>query len=650
MKVPIPTNWRRRASSATALFALACCLAPAASSAALPDGRGWELVSPVNKNGGSIGAAGEIAAGGVLQAAADGNSITYSSAASFGPGAQGATPGSQYLGSRVGSGWATENLTVSLFSGSYGPDPDGVPYQLFSPDLDRGLLLSGRHCRSVEAVCPVANPPLPGTDAPGGYQNYYLRQAGGFEALLGAGDLAATDIAPAEFDLVFAGAAPDLSHIVLSSCAALTAGASEVVLGEGCDPTKPNLYEWSPGTGLSLVNAAPGAQLAAQGAAVSSDGASIYFTEGADLYLRQGAELKQVDAAAGGGGSFETASANGSVAFFSKGAHLWRYLASADTATDLTPAGGVLGVLGASTDGSYLYYLAADGLYLNHGATTTKVAATADASNYPPSNGSARVSADGTHLLFLSSASLTGYDNSDQKTGLPDTEVFLYSAAGAGQLRCVSCRPRGTRPIGPSTIPGSLPNGKQQGATNSYKPRVLSVDGSRVFFDSLDAVVNGDSNGEPDVYQWEAQGQNCTNAAGCVSLISRGRAAGGASFVDASLNGNDAFFLTDGSLVGEDPGSFDLYDARVGGGFPEPLIPIPCFGDNCQNLPSEQVDPGLGTQVAGPGNPPVHYVKHGRSGTRRCKAGAKAAGKCKQQGKKGKKARGKGAAKRGGRR
>lgn len=609
-------------------FLAPAALGPATATAALPDNRGWELVSPVDKNGGTIAASGQLAGGGVLQAAADGNSITYGSAASFGQGAQGAPEGSQYLTTRGGGGWSTQNLTVPIFSGSYGTGRLGVPYQLFSVDLSRGLLLSGRHCRSEEGTCPVANPPLAGSDAPAGYQNYYLRNAaGGFEALLGASDLAGTDISPADFELTLAGASPDLTQVVLTSCAALTANAGEVSLGGGCDPQAQNLYRWSPATGLTLVNPVPGAELAAQASAISADGSRVYFAQGGDLHLREGATITQVDAAAGGGGAFEIAAVSGDPAYFTKEGHLWRFVASTGTATDLTPAGGVKGVLGASSDGAYLYYLAADGLYVIHGATAAKVAAAADGSNYPPATGTARVSADGTKLLFVSSTSLTGYNNTDQKTGLADTELFLYDASGAGQLRCVSCRPNGSRPVGPSSVPGAIANGAQEGATEAYKPRVLSADGNRVFFDSRDALANGDTNGETDVYEWEAQGPGCAKAAGCIALISSGRSEGGAGFADASASGDDAFFLTDGSLVDGDPGSVDLYDARVGGGFPGPLVPIPCFGDSCQALPPEPVDPGLTTQVAGPGNPPVHYVKHGHA-AKRCKAA-----KCKKHSK-----------------
>ena len=166
---------RRCAGWAVASFALVACLVPAGAGAALPDHRGWELVSPTEKNGGSIRAAGEVSGGGVFQAAADGESVTYSSTASFASPAQSAPPGSQYISSRVTEGWSTKNVNVPILSGSYGADPDGVPYQLFSADLGRGLLLNGGHAAPRKRLCPVVNPPLAGTDAPAGYQNYYLR-------------------------------------------------------------------------------------------------------------------------------------------------------------------------------------------------------------------------------------------------------------------------------------------------------------------------------------------------------------------------------------------------------------------------------------------------------------------------------------------
>jgi hypothetical protein len=605
----------------------------------LADGRAWEMVSPVDKNGGEVNLPQAIAGGGVLQAAANGQSVTYGSEASFAGGA-GAPPASQYIATRISGGWSTQNITAPIFSGTYDADEQGVPHQLFSGDLARVLLLNGDHCRGDGSDCAVANPPLAGTSAPAGYQNYYLREGGSFSALLGSANAGFLSLEPSDFDLRFAGASPDLRYGVLSTCAALTAHATEVPEGGGCDPDQENLYLYSPGGALSLVNllpaqtsGMPGAELAAQSGAVSSDGSRVYWTDTAtgNLYLRAGAQTKQADEDAGGGGSFETASADGSVAFFSKGGHLWRYVVATDTATDLTPSGGIVGVLGASSDGTHLYFQDASALKLWSGGSTTAVAPGAsatDTSNYPPTTGTARVSSDGTKLLFVSKALLTGYDNTDLSTGEPDSQVFLYDASGAGALTCLSCNPTNARPIGPSNIPGSAPNGSVKGSTNSYKPRVLSANGRRVFFHSRDALALTDTNNSRDAYQWEAQGEgSCTRPSGCSSLISDGRTAGGATFVDASADGADAFFITDGSLVKSDPGTLDLYDARVGGGFPDPPPPITCEGDACQPLPSPPADPTLTTLLKGPGNPGVRYPR-----TKCPKGKIKRKGKCVKKG------------------
>jgi hypothetical protein len=581
----------------------------------LPDGRGWEQVSPIDKNGGQVDPPGTIAGGGVLQAAADGQSFTYGSSASFGQGAQGAPPTSQYVARRTEGGWSTENITAPIFSGTYETHTEGAPFQLFSADLARSLLLNGEHCRGEASGCAVANPPLPGTDAPAGYQDYYLREGAplGFTALLGAGDVGTLSLQPAKFDIHFAGASPDLHHVVLSSCAALTAGATEELLGEGCDPAKANLYEWSAGSGLSLINSSPGARLGAQATAISEDGKRVYWSDGeGKLHLHDGAANELI-----GPGSFQVASADGGVAFYTDSTnHLQKYSATTHASTDLTPSGGVLGVLGASADGKYVYYATAAGVFLNHEGAVAQVASgTADSSDYPPTTGTARVSGDGTHLLFVSTAPLTEYDNLDLNSGAPDSEVYLYQAGASPLLTCVSCNPTHERPIGSSTIPGAIANGTAPenglipGSYDAYKPRVLSADGKRVFFVSRDTLAATDTNSPArDVYQWEAQGEGtCARPAGCVNLISGGRGGGDSTFVDASANGNDTFFLTEDSLVASDPGSIDLYDARVSGGFPIAKEPTPCEGDACQPLPQEPVDPTIDTLIAGHGNPPAKY-------------------------------------------
>jgi hypothetical protein len=578
----------------------------------LPDGRGWEMVSPVDKGGGAIASPEAVFGGGEFQAsptsAPEGAAIAYGSATSFGS-AQGAPPVSQYLSQRTTGGWATQNVSAPLASAAYGDQPDGAPYRLFSEDLSKGLLFGGLPCRGGIAGCPAPNPVLPGSGAASGYMAYYLRQANGsYVSLLSPADLSHTAVTPEAFSVSFAAASPDLSHVVLSSCAALSADAEELPNGEGgCEAPAQNLYLAGEGS-LKAVNllpsqtkTTPGAQIAAPIGAVSEDGSRVYFTQEGSLYLREGSETKLLSAT----GQFQTASADGSVAFFTEAGHLYRYLAATKAKTDLTPSGGVVGVLGASSSGAVVYYQDGAGLKRWQNGTSTQVAAVPGAakeSDYPPPTATARVSPNGSHLAFLSTKELTPYDNGAR------TELYLYGSplgGGAPQLYCASCKPTGEKASGSASIPGAPANG----STEAYQPRALSQDGLRVFFESTDELVPGDTNNQPDVYQWEAKGKgDCTRDPGCVSLISSGRALEGGSFIDASIDGTDAYFITDESLIGADPGSIDLYDARVDGGFFEAPKPIPCVADACQALPPTPEDPDPGTLVRNAGNPAQSYV------------------------------------------
>ena len=74
--------------------------------------------------------------------------------------------------------------------------------------------------------------------------------------------------------------------------------------------------------------------------------------------------------------------------------------------------------------------------------------------------------------------------------------------------------------------------------------------------------------------------QSSTYSGGCLYLISNGSAASNSYFAEASASGNDLFFETGASLVGQDGDSYnDLYDARVDGGFAsqdKPVVPPAC--------------------------------------------------------------------------
>jgi len=590
----------------------------------LLDHRGWEMVSPIAKNGGAVQAPGTIAGGGTFQAGAAGDSIAYSSLDSFSAEAQGALGASQYVSRLAGSGWSTEDITTPLLGGSYGDSPDGVPYQLFSPGLSLALLSNGERCRGdAGGECPVANPPLPGSGAPAGYRDYYRRHSdGSFESLLEQSDLLHTTLSSSQFEMRLAGSSADLSHVVVSSCAALAVNATETAAPGGCDPAAQNLYEWSGGA-LTTINllpgdttATPGAELAAPSGAISADGSRVYWTEGGNLYLREGAQTKQVDAASSGGGEFQVASSEGEIAYFTAGGNLFRFTAASGAAVQLTTDGEVEGVLGASADGTRVYYADAGAVLFAEGAATTPIAAgAADPANFPPGTGAgaageARVTADGKHLLFVSSEELTGFQNAAQP------EAFLYGSATVGgppTLTCVSCSPFGQLPGGPASLPGARVNGTSADATRAYRPRSLSADGTRVFFESPDALSPQDNNnGQVDVYEWEAQGAGtCARAGGCVQLISSGHSSTASTFLDADEDGSDAYFLTQESIYPLDPGSYDVYVARVGGGFSLPPNEIPCNGDACQSLPEAPEDPTPGTLVPNGGNPPLTIAGSG---------------------------------------
>ncbi len=195
------------------------------------------------------------------------------------------------------------------------------------------------------------------------------------------------------------------------------------------------------------------------------------------------------------------------------------------------------------------------------------------------SHKTARVTPDGTTLLFSSSLPLTSYDNEGRK------ELFRYRAApeGApGSLVCVSCDPSGAPPLEDALLAG-------QGGSPSATPseptlsRNLSSDGDRVFFETPDPLVSQDENTDAnptcypsgnvtvtgcDVYEWEADGEGtCESVAqdgGCLFLISSGKSSEQSYFGDASANGDDIFFFTREALVSTDTDhNVDVYDACV---------------------------------------------------------------------------------------
>ena len=128
-----------------------------------------------------------------------------------------------------------------------------------------------------------------------------------------------------------------------------------------------------------------------------------------------------------------------------------------------------------------------------------------------------------------------------------------------------------------------------------------------------------DKNEQTDVYEWEREGaggaDGCTRSSatfsessgGCLYLISTGESADPSYFGDASADGDNVFFFTRQSLVGQDRDeNDDLYDARVEGGIAaqNPPPPAGCTGEGCLGPvdPSPVFDAPSSATFAGVGN------------------------------------------------
>jgi len=141
-------------------------------------------------------------------------------------------------------------------------------------------------------------------------------------------------------------------------------------------------------------------------------------------------------------------------------------------------------------------------------------------------------------------------------------------------------------------------------------PRNLSASGDQVFFQSPDALVPADTNGVTDVYEWEAPGAgSCSTQSssfsqqdgGCLFLLSTGKSPDPSYFADASASGDDAFFFTAQSLVGQDQDQLvDVYDARVDGGLAsqDPQSATSCVGDACRGPAGTSPPPPTAASVS----------------------------------------------------
>jgi DNA-binding beta-propeller fold protein YncE len=396
------------------------------SAGVLADDRAWELVSPPEKHGAliyPIGGTSEASAPavGAIQAAADGGAIAYAANAPIGEGASGnrAPEATQVISTRGGEGWSTQDV-VTPHNGAEGIVPVSTPseYVSFSPDLSTALVepygLPGTRMQE-----PSLTEALHSEE-----RGLYLRRDGNCHVTPGSCLTALVtpqdDTAGAQFggELEFAGASPDLRHVIFSSGVALSATA----------PSAPGLYEWSEGKpaaeALQLVSVLPGNKKAAAEpqlgdfnpeatsarSAVSSDGSRVFFsakleergetttrlfmrdtTSGQTIVLNAAQGIKEPSASerAVEEVHFRTASPDGSRVFFTdnfpltaqsrlrpteegppdlyvceiaegaEGPHCKLTDLTVDPGSNVGESAEVVGTLpGTSEDGSYVYFVA----------------------------------------------------------------------------------------------------------------------------------------------------------------------------------------------------------------------------------------------------------------------------------------------------
>jgi DNA-binding beta-propeller fold protein YncE len=560
-----------------------------------------------------------------MQSAPDGNAVVYEGFPFAATGE--AANENEYLAARGGTGWQTRDLSPAAMQRQAA---EKTGYKGFAADLSASVLYEDeptlapgapagyqdlylQHSGEPGALEPlVRTVPLERGQAKTGANEFRVRFAG-----------ASADYSHVIFEAngALMGGAPSIPENEApneNGGRANMGYAGETEAGDSED-----LYEWNGGA-LRLVNVLPGNEGATAAAvfgsglemnevhlgdpdyshAISADGSHIFWTDEDThrVYVREDGE-RTVYVRDAGEGKFVTASIDGARVLLSDG-HLYDVdvedpeTGSPKLEADLTEEkGGFQGILGASEDLSRIYFVdtaalageakkGEDNLYLWEAGRGLRfiVVLSGGATDWAasPADRTAQVTADGEYVAFESSARLTGYDNEGAKRacdGGSCIEVFEYDA-GSGRLACASCNPSGAQPLGSSSLSliGAPLGG---GGGQPRQPRNLTEDG-RLFFDSFDSLSPYDRNaGREDVYEYEPVGtgsctsaqrvpgqEGLTGAGGCVFLLSAGDAEVDSSFIDASADGSDVFFVTRSQLVPADEDDLlDLYDAR------EPHVP-----------------------------------------------------------------------------
>lgn len=612
----------------------------------LPDCRAYEMVSPLNKGFGDL-----VAEGGTTIPSAEGDGVVFNSRTPFGDTVGAGVSGqTQYLARRGADGWTTHAITPMPRADALQTIFAPTILQIYSEDLRRGVVW--------------------GYDLPGGggtpdRNNIYLEDTSNRAlqpvTISQADALAASDFR-SQWNL---GLSADARHITFMAKTRLLPEAAS---------GKHNVYQWNDGV-LTLASILPDGSPVLDAAtvfpknyrgAMSVDGSRQLFSApvfnngsatlmpNSQLYQRiDGDRTIWISEPEGSDDStpqevaLEGATPDGRGVVFSTtsrlldedendGRDLYRFIDGPDpeneenltlisnkgNLSNILLANSGASVVGLTDDAEQIYYSTPDSRLTVWNRGTRRTISSSFISTSIPNfrihltsstPGLGRVSPDGNYVAFVSRSSggaigLTGSVTNDH------LEMYLYSFNN-DTLDCLSC-PEGPAASDASVV-AEVTNGSPVIENVGFRPRFLAAEG-KVFFSTRESLLSQDVNGTLDAYQFDP-------ASGTTSLLSTGRGSDPASFANASLSGDDVFILTRQRLDSHDTDDLvDLYDVRVGGGFPPLTLPSsPCMGEACQSPAAASPSaPSVSSSARARGN-----LKHRRQKPR-CSKAKRRAGRC----------------------
>lgn len=342
--------------------------------------------------------------------------------------------------------------------------------------------------------------------------------------------------------------------------------------------------------------------------------------------------------------------------------------------TELSTEIGVGRLLAYSRDGSRVYFVGEEeGIYVYEAGQTRLIPGTQEGGYFAGGsrNGGAinnraptedpegqtrnmpvasAGSSDGSHLLFIDSSKLTGYENESHK------EAYIYNVA-TNTVRCISCNLHNEPPQVPrqreknAQLIDDFSTDAGEGLYQTPSPPFISADGSRAVFETTEDLLPQDTNGTMDVYEWVLAGMNgCTTESssysqvieGCVFLLSSGLgkegpfpAAGqtdGTHLVGASEELRDVYMQTPEALLPGVDNAMHLYDVHANGGFPYiPPVAGGCEPGQCKSGGEAGVFSEPESEAfSGPENMKP-MMQHGHAGSRSKRGLARALRACRRK-------------------